>query len=115
MPYAEIETTQRKAKVALEPKGFGLPYQKLHDMTDVSGYELFLLESTNNFNNDFQKAMESTYKEKGWFGLILRDIVRDGKGADGKGRLNINYISHAGTEWEKEHDVWAPKDGWYVP
>ncbi|MBI4170361.1 MAG: hypothetical protein HY514_01610 [Candidatus Aenigmarchaeota archaeon] len=116
---AEIETTQRKARILFEPQGWGppaTPYQNLHDQTDVSGYEMFVLESTDNFNNPFQKAMEALYMQRGWFGLILRDVIRKGsKGTDDKGKLNLDYVSHAGTEWEKKHNVWAPQNNWYVP
>ena len=116
MQYAEIETVQRKAKIVLEPEGWGKSYQELHDQTDVSGYEEYLLASTNSFNNPFQQAMEGTFKQRGWFGIILRDVVRNGgKGTDDRGRLNLNYVSHAGTEWKKENNVWVPKNGWYVP
>lgn len=117
MAYAEIETIQRPAKIVLEPAGWGMPYQMLHNQTDVSGYEMFLLESIDKFNNAFQQAMQGVYDQRGWFELILRDVVRNsGRGTDDKGRLNIDYVSHSGMEWEKKRNVWAPKSGeFYVP
>ncbi|MBI2232566.1 MAG: hypothetical protein HYU56_01490 [Candidatus Aenigmarchaeota archaeon] len=116
MTYAEIETMQKQAKILFEPSGWALSYQKLHDQTDVSGWEMFLLESHDNFNNPFAQAMQSLYTNKGWFGLILRDVIRDGgTGTDDKGRLHLTYVSHAGTEWEQAHDIKAPKNGFYVP
>lgn len=115
MQYAEVSTPKRIALVTLEPTSFGKPYQDLFDQTDLSGAEVFAAYSHNNFLNPFQQADEQRYKQMGWWAEIFRDIVRNGgKGTTG-GRLNISYVSHAGTEWEKTHDLWAPKNGWYVP
>ena len=100
----------------MELTNFGRPYQELFDQTDVSGAEVWQAYSHNNFSNPLQQADEQRYQERGWWAEIFRDIVRDGgKGTDANGRLNLNYISHADTEWEQQHDVWAPQNGWYVP
>ncbi len=115
MTYEEITTMQRQAKILFEPAGWGLPYQKLHDQTDVSGWEIAVLESTNNFRNPFAQAMQNLYDTRGPFGLILRDVIRESHGTDDKGRLHLTYVSHAGTQWEQAHDVKASKNGWYVP
>ncbi len=111
----QLATTTRKALIALKPINYGFAYQQLHDQTNVSGYEMFLLESTNNFQNPFAEGMQDVYNQRGWFALILRDVVRKGgTGTDDKGRLHLTYISHVGTEWEQSHNVWAPKTGFYV-
>ncbi|MFH0948887.1 MAG: hypothetical protein V1802_00185 [Candidatus Aenigmatarchaeota archaeon] len=117
MTYAEIETIQRPAKIVFEPEDWRKQsYQDRFNQTDTSGYEVFLLESTNNFNNRFQQMMEEIYKKWGCFGLIFRDIVRNGgKGTNDRGMLNLDYISHAGTQWERKYNVWAPKYGLFVP
>ena len=118
MTYATVETQARKAKIGFQPTNFGKTYKELFDQTDASGFELFVLDSHNNYDNAFHKSREDLYKQRGrqGFGLITRDIVREGKGADDKGRLNVSYVSQAGTQWEKVHDnVWMPKNGWYVP
>jgi len=115
MQYAEIITPVRKALIALEPTGWDEPYQRLFDQTDTSGWEEWLLYKENNFNNLFQKADEKRYKERSGFAVIFRDIVRNGGKGEKNGKLNIDYISHAGTEWEKRNNVYAPKNGFYVP
>jgi len=117
MQYAEIITPVRKALIALEPTGWDEPYQRLFDQTDTSGWEEWLLYKENNFNNLFQKADEKRYKERSGFAVIFRDIVRNGGKGEKNGKLNIDYISHAGTEWEKKHsNIWAPKSGdFWVP
>jgi len=117
MKYAKLTTPTRTAHVAFEPTNFSKPYKDLHNQTDVSGFELFVLDSHNNYDNPFHQARENLYKQRGnkWFGLITRDIVREGRGADDKSRLNVQYVSHAGTQWEKVHNVWMPKNGFYVP
>ena len=114
MDYEKIMPI-RKARIALEPTGFGKPYKKLFEQTDVSGYEVWLLESYNNFQNPFAMASEALYDKMEWWGEIFRDKIVESFGIDDKGRLKVKYISHAETEWEKEHDVWFPKNGWYVP
>jgi len=114
MDYEKIMPI-RKARIALEPTGFGKPYKKLFEQTDVSGYEVWLLESYNNFQNPFAMASEALYDKMEWWGEILRDVIVESFGIDDKGRLKVKYVSHAETEWEKEHDVWFPKIGWYVP
>ena len=100
MPYAKVTTSVRESLISLEPYGWGRPYKELHAQTDVSGYEKWLAYSKDNFNNPFQQA-------------------EGGRGVDAKGRLSLVYVSHAGTEWEQVHgengDIWAPKNGWYVP
>src|SRR3989338_6718735 len=116
MTYAEIITPSGTRKIAFEPTNFGAPYQKLFDQTDVSGYEEWLLESHDNFQNPFAQASQKRYDEMGDWAVIHRDRIPQQKArADDKGRLRITYISHAGTEWQKEHDVWAPESGWYMP
>src|SRR3989344_2152606 len=116
MSYIEVTTPSRRAFVPVELTNFGRPYQELFDQTDVSGAEVWQAYSHNNFSNPLQQADEQRYQERGWWAEIFRDIVRDGgKGTDANGRLNLNYISHADTEWEQQHDVWAPQNGWYVP
>jgi len=113
MDYAKIKSNGRL--IALEPTGFGRPYQELFDQTDVSGYEVWLLESYNNFQNPFAKASQALYHKKGRWTEIFRDVIIESFGIDDKGRLKVKYVSHARTEWEKEHTVRFPKDGWYVP
>jgi len=116
MSYAKVKTPIRTALISTEPTGWGEPYKDLFDQTDTSGHEAWLAYSFNNFSNKFQAADQKRYSERGWWGEIFHDIIRNGyRGIDDKGRLNINYISHAGTKWERHHDVWAPKNGWYVP
>jgi len=115
MDYAKIKTPTRTAKIAIEPTGFGKPYKKLFEQTDVSGYEVWLLESYNNFQNPFAKASEAKYNEMGPWAEIFRDVIVESFGIDDKENLKVRYISHYKTEFEKEHDVWFPKIGWYVP
>jgi len=115
MDYAEIKTPIREARIVLEPTDFERSLLELFNQTDVSGYEVWLLESYNNFQNPFAKASEAFYKKKGSWEEIFRDKIVESFGIDDKGRLKVKYISHAETEWEKEHDVWFPKNGWYVP
>lgn len=115
MEYAKLTMPVRTALISMEPTNWGAPYQKLFEQTDESGWEEWLLYSDNNFNNPFQKADEKRYKQKGWWAVIFRDIVREGGKGEKNGRLNLYYISHAGTEWEKKHNVWSPKSGFYVP
>lgn len=116
MNYAKIITPTREALIALKPTDWGLPYQQLHDQTDVSGWEMAVLESTDNYKNPFAQAMQQIYGQRRGFALILRDVVRNGgTGTDDKKRLHLTYVSHAGTEWEQAHDVKVPKSGFYVP
>ena len=115
MDYAKIKTPTRTARIYLEPTGFGKSFQELFNQTDVSGYEVWLLESYNNFQNPFAKASEAKYDEMGPWKEIFRDKIVESFGIDDKGRLKVKYVSHAGTEWEKEHTVRFPKDGFYVP
>jgi hypothetical protein len=114
MDYEKI-TPIRTARIALEPTGFGRPYKKLFNQTDVSGYEVWLLESYNNFQNPFAKASEALYDKMGPWAEIFRDVIVESFGMDDKENLKVRYISHYETEFEKEHDVWFPKIGWYVP
>ena len=113
MQYAKIRS--RSALISLEPTGWGEPYQKLHEQTGESGWEEWLLYKENNFNNLFQKADKKRYKERDIYAVIFRDIVRNGGKGEKNGKLNIDYISHAGTEWEKKNNVWAPPKGYCVP
>ncbi len=116
MQYAKVVTSARKALVALEPSNWGADYQTLFGQTDVSGAELWTAYSHNNFNSLLQKADEARYKARRGWAEIFRDVVRSGgSGTDNKGRLNMDYVSHAGTEWEQTHNVWAPKNGFWVP
>ncbi len=117
MQYAKVVTPAKEALVALEPSNWGADYQKLFDQTDVSGAELWAAYSHANFNNPLQKSDEARYEAMHGWAEILRDVVReDGRGTDDKGRLGMNYVSHAGTEWEKTHKgIWAPKSGFWVP
>ncbi len=109
MQYARVITPTREALIALEPTNWGAPYQKLFDQTDVSGYEEWLAYSHNNFHNPSEKADEQRYQQRGWWAEIVCDKVK-------VGRRGIDYISHAGTEWEKTHSgIWAPLNGWCVP
>ncbi len=115
-PAATVSTRVRKATILLEPIGWGQPYQALHNQTDVSGFELFVLDSHNNYDNPFHTGRENLYEQRGWHMLITRDRVHEGhKGVNGKGFLHVTYISHAETDWEKRHELWMPKCGWYVP
>ena len=116
MRYAEVVTPARTTLVSLDVSGFGRSYKELFNQTDLSGSEIWTLYSHNNFSNPLQQADEQRYQDRGYWAELFRDIVRDGgKGTDANGRLNLNYISHAGTEWEQQHNVRAPKSGWYVP
>ena len=100
--------------VALEPTNFGAPYQALFDQTDVSGYDLWRAYSHNNFDNQLAKADEALYKSRGLFGEILRDKIIDSTGLV-NGRLMMKYVSHAGLANQKEHDISAPINGYWVP
>lgn len=118
MQYAKVVTPVREAFIALELPTLGraVPCQQLFDQADVSGWEVWLAYSHNNFSNPFQQADEKRYQKRGWWAEILRDTVRNGgKGTDDKGRLHVKYTSRADTEWEQEDLIWAPKSGWYVP
>ncbi len=117
MQYVQVNSSLRKgALIALKPINWGTPYQQLFYKTDISGYERWLAESANNFNNPVAKAMEALYNQRGAFCIIFCDIVEEGvRGVDDKGRLDVFYTSHACTEWEKTHRVAAPPPGWYVP
>jgi hypothetical protein len=115
MQYAHVRTDTREAHIALEPTNFGAPYQALFDQTDASGHEVWLAESHNNFSNPMQQTSEQRYKTRGWWAEIFRDVVRELGGTDDKGRLNVTYLSHASTDFEKEHNVWLPKNGYWVP
>jgi hypothetical protein len=114
MQYTRVKTDTRDAHIALDPTNFGAPYQALFDQTDASGHEVWLAESHNNFVNPMQQASEQRYAN-GWWAEIFRDVVRKNGGTDDKGRLNVTYLSHAGTEWEKPHNVWLPRNGYWVP
>jgi len=115
MQYAGV-IAQVERLIALEPTNWGAPLQKLFEQVYVSGWELYLAFRHNNFQNPLQQADEQRYKERGSWTEILRDTVKEGgKGRDYKGRLDLVYISHAGTGWEKTHRIWAPFNGWYVP
>ena len=120
MQYVKVITSVREALITTEATGWGRPYQELYDQTDVSGYEKWLAYATNSFKNAFQRADKARFEDRGWWAEIVRDKVREGAGGiDSKGRLSVVYVSHAGTEWEQVHgdngDLWAPKNGWYVP
>jgi len=116
MQYAKVVTPTREALIALEPSNWGAPYQKLFDQMDASGWEVWEAYSHEGFNNPFQNADEARRKLRRNWAEILRDTVMEGgKGVDGKGRLNMRYVSHAGTAWEKQHDLWAPEKGYWVP
>lgn len=117
MQYAKVITPQREALVALEPTNWGKPSQMLFDQTDASGDEVWRAYRHDNFGNPLQRADEARYAQRGWWAELFRDTVREGeRGADGKGRLDVVYTSHAGTEWERTHTgIWAPVNGWYVP
>lgn len=116
MQYARVITPVRKALIALKPTNWGKPYQKLFNQTNVSGREAWLAYSSNNFNNPFQQADEARYEKRGWWAELFRDAVREGGKGEVNGRLDIVYVSHAGTKWERIHSgILAPKDGWYVP
>jgi hypothetical protein len=126
MQYKKVVTPTREALIALEITKSGAPYQALFGQTDASGYEVWLAESDNGFNNDFQNAGEQRYinnfqksvkqrYEEGWWGEIFRDVVRPHGGTDNRGRLNVDYVSQEGTEWEKTHTVWMPSTGLWVP
>ena len=45
---------------------------------------------------------------------MTRDKIRKGGRASGKG-LKIKYVSHAGTDWEREHNPVTPPSGYIVP
>ena len=123
MLYVELANDQGEVirRVVAEPRGWGFPYRQLHKQTPTSGWDLFLAESHNNFRNPFQQALEDLYRQrvrerKGGYGLILRDIVREGgRGVDSKSRLHLKYISHAGMKEEDEQDVFWPENGYWVP
>ena len=108
MQYAEIETTQRKGLVTLEPTNFGKSYKKLDGQTDTSGWEEWILYSSNNFDNEFAIADEERHAQRGWLGVNFRDRIKeDGRGVDDKGRLGITYISHSGLQCEETHvGIW---------
>jgi len=121
MQYAKTITAVREALIDLQLDNWGKPARQLFSKTDVSGWELWLAFSHNNFNNPCQQADEQRYKSRRLYGRglyveLFRDTAREGgRGVDDKGRLDIIYVSHADTEWQKEHTVWAPKPGWCVP
>ncbi len=114
----KVKTNIREVNIPLEISNFGSPYKILFDKAVASGAECWLAYSHNNFNNEFQKADEQRYKDKGWFAEIFKDKVAPRTANSGEttyGRLPLRYIANAGTEFEKEIKVLAPKSGWYVP
>ncbi len=124
MSYVVIGKLENPDRIICEPSGWGYmkSLQDVIDQTDIGGWEMYVLESENNFNNDFQKVLESARKRiddgtaSCGIKIVLKDIVRyGGKGYDNKDRFHTHYVSRAGTEWEKEHEIWAPKTGWYMP
>ncbi len=115
-----IETDGTSRKVAAEISGWGQPYQILHDQTDVSGYDCFSCYSSNGFDNNFQKADERIYGERGWCAEIFRDVVehRDmekGELSPREGFVPVLYIAHAGLPNEFRHNGWMPRNGLIVP
>ncbi len=114
MPYAELMNEKHEVvkRISTEPTGWNETYRKLFDQTDISGWELFLTGSYNNFKNRFWRAM----KRNDAYLIIARDIIRKGeKGMDDKGRTHVVYISNANTDQQREHKIRAPPDGWGVP
>ncbi len=116
MKYAEFPRNDRIMHVAFEPTNFGLPYMKLFRLTDTGGYDVWDLERQNNFRNEFQQAGHALYEKMTIWGEIFRDVIpKQPAQKDGKNRLILNYISHAGTERHKECRPLVPENGWYVP
>ncbi|MFH1631006.1 MAG: hypothetical protein ABIA21_02170 [Candidatus Aenigmatarchaeota archaeon] len=117
MKYSRINLPTREILVALEPTDFGAPYSQLFNNVELSGYELWFANHSNKFNNPIEHTNEELYRNKPeGFGELVRDLIRNGvKGTDTKNRLNITYISHAGLNLEKVHDVWVPENGYWVP
>ncbi len=116
MRHAEVIAPARVTLIALKLTNFGEPYKKLFDQTDLNGSEVFAAYSHDNFSNPFQLADEQLYKRMGWWFELFKDVVREsGRGTDDKGRLNVSYVSHATTQWEKSHNVWMPESGYWVP
>ncbi len=117
MQYALVETSQRTGLVAMEPTNFGRSYKELDSQTDESGWEEWVLYSSDGFDNEFAKADEARYAQRGWWGVNFRDRIKeDGRGLDDKGKLGVVYVSHNGLEYEQTHTgIWAPKKGFIVP
>lgn len=109
---------ERTLKIVLEPQGFGEEPSELFKITDLSFYDLWIIESYNNFNNPLAKAMKLLYDKTGWFALITHDkIIGDCSRSDSEGRRKINaYVSHAGTAFEEVHrGLILPPHGFWVP
>ncbi len=102
--------------ISLEVTKFFRPHRVVFDQTDVSGADVFAAYSFNNFSNPFQRTDKERYRLCGSWDEIFRDIVRkSGKGTS-NGRLNVQYVSHAGAPMERTHnDIWAPDSGYWVP
>ncbi len=116
MKYALVKTPDRDTFVALEPAGWGRPFEELHKQTYVCGYDEWLAYSYNNFNNQFQQADEQRYKEKGLFAILFRDVARRDGVETSEGRIPVIYISHSGISGlEKVHRGLAPANGYIVP
>lgn len=142
-PMTYAKSPMREALIAASLTGYMSPFKTLFYQTDASGHEVFSIESSNNFNNPYAQAMEEMYwpdkrapkvtdvdscltwlnwlildrRIKLPWGQIFRDKITKGvsDNEDEEGRLNVNYISHAQTQWEKVHNVWAPRPGYWVP
>ena len=109
-------STAETISINLPPVNLWAPYQFLFDSTDISALDIYAIRSTNNFDNPFERYLALTYEQEGTFGVVTRDIVRGGeKGIDDKGRISVEFVSHAGLPTERRAFAYAPQKGLYVP
>src|SRR3989338_6448943 len=106
MTYDFTIATPQKRHIAvlMRPIGWEENYHILHKNTEISLYEEWAATAHNNFSNPFAKENERLYKQRGPWAIITRDKILRGGPAVGNG-LRIKYISHAGTEWERDHET----------
>ncbi len=116
MDFVEVITPTRTAMVNLRLKYFGRDISQAFQGTDVSGEDVWAAISENNFSNIFTEEDATYLGNSSVTTEIFRDCVEAGDGGnDNRGRLHIIYISHADTEMERGHPLWAPPSGIAVP
>ena len=115
--------------VATELDCWEKPLKKLFHQTDVSGYDLFCLYSSNDFKNVFTKTDENLYidgdykkgkRKKGSFveifhdGIMLRSPAK-GEVSPMEGFVPVLYVAHVGLPNEFQYRGWLPRNGFIVP
>ncbi len=125
MKYTKVSSLKGDILVAHQPAGFGLPYEKLFEQTELGGCDVFASESKDGFDNDYSRASQELYDKgwdtadgrhlKGFWGENFRDTVENGRYGEVGGRLHVLYKSRAGTDKEIPQHVWMPKSGLVIP